>query len=96
MTENKPIPKYILINKSCPHIYQYSLYKPLWILRVRHNFGEYYIATIKSILMNYDHYYMETTIAVRKSDCMALNSMNKDLIAKLNEHNNKSYGRFTI
>ena len=27
MTHNKPIPKYILINKSCPHISQYSLYK---------------------------------------------------------------------
>jgi hypothetical protein len=96
MTSNKPLPKFILITNSCPHIYQYSIYKPLWILKVRHDFGEYYVATIKSMLMAYDYWYDDTTIAVRKEDCIALNSMNKDLIEKMNEHNNKSYGRFTI
>lgn len=73
--------KYILTTGECPEIYQYSIYKPEWILKVQNDFGDYYTGTVIEMSNNKNEYHMQSTIAVRKEDCEIL------LTESVNEEN---------
>ena len=61
--------EYILTHSECPDIYQYSAYKPSWVLEIKNDFGDFYTATVVSMFNNKNEWYEHTTIAVRKEDC---------------------------